>query len=92
MINDIEKRPKFAHELLKRLCDDVLLLDQVQHETVPQARFIVVADAWGSLPILFKDFEEFALPYIERLDDGAQRFGIRSVGQVIGVKAASSSH
>jgi len=82
MINDIEKRPKFAHELLKRLCDDVLLpWIRVQHETVPQARFIVVADAWGSLPnVDLRIFEEFVIPYIERLDDGAQQFGIRVSG------------
>jgi hypothetical protein len=54
LINDIEKRPEFAHELMKRVCDDVLLpWIRVQHETVPQARVICAADAWGSLPNVY---------------------------------------
>jgi uroporphyrinogen-III decarboxylase len=82
LINDIEKRPEFAHELMKRVCDDVLLpWIRVQHETVPQARVICAADAWGSLPnVDLRIFEEFVVPYLKRLDEAAQQFGIRVSG------------
>lgn len=82
MINDIEKRPEFAHELLRMICDHVLLpWIRVQHHAVPSASAICAADAWGVLPnVDLRIFEEFVIPYIKRLDEAVQEFGLRVSG------------
>ncbi len=70
LISDIKLRPAFAHELLCRICDDVLVpWYRVLHQTVPGATCIVVADAWASPPnVSMRIFEEYVEPYVMRLE------------------------
>lgn len=71
LISDIKSRPDFAHELLRRICDDVLLpWLKVQYDAVPSTTSVQGADAWASPPnVNLRIFEEFVEPYIYRLDE-----------------------
>jgi len=68
LIRDMRKDPKFAHELMTWITDEVLpsYLGLIQAET--GARMGIGADAWAAFPNLTVDMvEEWVIPYNTRL-------------------------
>jgi uroporphyrinogen-III decarboxylase len=78
LISDIKLRPTFAHELLQRICDDVLApWYRELHQIFPGAACVVAADAWASPPnVSMQIFEEYVEPYVMRLERAIAPAGI----------------
>ena len=69
LIMDMCLKPAFAHELMSRVTEELLIpwLEYLKGK-FPQAPAIVGADALASLPIVnIKFMDEFIAPYVERL-------------------------
>ncbi len=69
LLMDMCLKPKFAHELMTRVTDELLIpwLEYLKGK-FPQAPALVGADALASLPIVnIKLMDEFIAPYVERL-------------------------
>ena len=69
LVMDMCINPKFAHELMTRVTEDVLIpwLEYLKGK-FPQTPALVGADALASLPIVnIKIMDEFITPYVERL-------------------------
>lgn len=73
LIMDMCIRPKFAHELMTRVTEEVLIpwLEYLKGK-FPHAPALVGADALSSLPIVnIRFMHEFNAPYIERLREAS---------------------
>ncbi len=69
LVLDMCMRPEFAHELMTRVTDELLIpwLEYLQGK-FPNTPALVGADALASLPIVnIKLMDEFIAPYVERL-------------------------
>ena len=73
LVRDFRRDPGFAHRLFEFLVDQVLIpwVDVLQKE-VPEAPFLLGADAWSAPPIIdLRIQEEFIVPYALRLQEKA---------------------
>jgi uroporphyrinogen-III decarboxylase len=80
LIRDMRKQPKFAHELLTFIVDEVLVpYLKVQKDDLGLT-LSLGADAWCSIPNLsVKEMKEWVVPYNERLMAKAKEFGVMAV-------------
>ncbi|MBI1986987.1 MAG: hypothetical protein HYS70_01390 [Nitrospinae bacterium] len=71
LIQDIRRDPPFAHRLFAFLVDEVLIpwVGKIR-EVIPEAIFLVGADAWSAPPLIDLQIqEEYIVPYALRLQE-----------------------
>jgi uroporphyrinogen-III decarboxylase len=77
LIRDMRKQPKFAHDLLTFIIDEVLVPYLKVQKDELGLTFSVGADAWCSIPNLsVKEMKEWVVPYNQRLFAKAKEFGM----------------
>jgi len=77
LVKAMRKQPKFAHEIMSFVVDDVLTpWIRLQNENGGYLMGIG-ADAWCCIPNLsIKDMKEWVVPYNQRLEKNAKKFGV----------------
>ncbi|MDX9830611.1 MAG: uroporphyrinogen decarboxylase family protein [Anaerolineae bacterium] len=85
LVRDIRQDPSFAHALLERLTEQILIpWIRVQLAQPPPARAATGVDPWASVPIVtWPIIQEFVRPYVLRLRDlfAAEGYSVGAVGQ-----------
>lgn len=73
LVRDFRQDAAFAHRLFEFLVDRVLIpWAQVIQKEVPEAPYLLGADAWSAPPIIdLRIQEEFIVPYAQRLQEKA---------------------
>lgn len=73
LVRDFRQDPAFAHRLFELLVDQVLIpWVQLLQKEVPEAPYLLGADAWSAPPIIdLRIQEEFIVPYAQRLQEKA---------------------
>ncbi|MFC1986294.1 uroporphyrinogen decarboxylase family protein [Chloroflexota bacterium] len=80
LIKDMRKQPKFAHELLTFIVDEVLIPYLKVQKDELGLTFSLGADAWCSIPNLsVKEMKEWVVPYNQRLMARAKGFGMTTI-------------
>lgn len=71
LIASIASAPEFVDEMLKRICDDLLIPYIKELKSIfPEAQSIMLADAWASIPLInMKIMNDFVVPSIRYLND-----------------------
>ncbi|MFH2044638.1 MAG: uroporphyrinogen decarboxylase family protein [Pseudomonadota bacterium] len=71
LIASIASDPKFVHEMLRSICDNLMIpyIRDLKNQ-FPEAQNVILADAWASIPLInMKIMNNFVVPYVQYLND-----------------------
>lgn len=78
LVVDCLTEPEFAHELLRRIVDDLMTPMYVAvNKAIPDLKMFQGAEAYGSAPMVSLDLlDEFVRPYARRVNDNLKKYGL----------------